>query len=75
MIEKAILMDEKAMERAVTRIAHEILERNKGAQNLMLVGIRRRGIPLARRIADAIGRIEGETPPVGELDIAFTGTI
>lgn len=71
MIEKAILMDEKAMERAVTRIAHEILERNKGAQNLMLVGIRRRGIPLARRIADAIGRIEGETPPVGELDIAF----
>jgi pyrimidine operon attenuation protein / uracil phosphoribosyltransferase len=66
---KAVLMDEAAVGRALMRIAHEIIERNNGCQNVCLVGIRRRGIPLARRIADNIERIEGVKVPVGELDI------
>lgn len=68
---KAQLMDEAAMRRAVVRIAHEILERQKGAQNLLLVGIRRRGYPLACRISEAIFQIEGVRVPVGALDITF----
>jgi pyrimidine operon attenuation protein/uracil phosphoribosyltransferase len=57
------------MRRALTRIAHEIVERNQGTEGLVLVGIRTRGVPLARRIAQNIGRFEGVTPPVGYLDI------
>ena len=68
---KALLMDEKAMQRAVTRISHEIIERNDGCENLLLVGIRRRGVPLAYRIADTIKAVEGTEVPVGELDITF----
>lgn len=69
---KAAIMDERAMERALTRIAHEIIERNKGTGDLVLVGIQRRGAPLANRLAQAISQIEeGVTPPVGTLDIAF----
>lgn len=68
---KAQLMDGAAMRRAVVRIAHEILERQKGADDLLLVGIRRRGYPLACRIADAIAQIEGVQVPVGALDITF----
>ena len=71
MIEKAVLMDESAIERALIRIAHEILEKNKGTENLCLIGIQRRGVPLAERIADRIERIEGIRPPVGILDITF----
>ena len=71
MKEKAVLMDERGMERALTRIAHEIVERNHGAANVMLAGIRRRGYPLAERIAQAIEAIEGVKAPVGELDITF----
>ena len=67
----AELMDEKALSRAITRIAHEITERNSGCENLMLVGIRRRGVPLAGRIAAALKMIEGVDVPVGELDITF----
>ena len=68
---KARLMDESAVNRALTRIAHEILERNGGCENLCLVGIRRRGEPLARRIQDRIAAIENKAVPVGVLDITL----
>lgn len=68
---KATIMDGDAMRRAVTRIAHEILERNEGAQNLCIVGIVSRGVPLAEILSKQIGEIEGQCPPVGQLDISF----
>ena len=72
MLLKAQLMDERAMQRALTRIAHEIVERNHGTDGLALIGIRRRGVPLAQRLSDAIAEIESIEPlPVGTLDIAF----
>jgi pyrimidine operon attenuation protein / uracil phosphoribosyltransferase len=67
----ARLMDEAEVRRAVTRIAHEIIERNKGAEAVVLVGIAARGDDLARRLAAEIGRIEGRAVPVGALDITF----
>ena len=67
----ARLMDEAEVRRAVTRIAHEIIERNKGAEALVLVGVAARGDDLARRLAAEIGRIEGRSVPVGALDITF----
>ena len=63
------LLDGGEIRRAVTRIAHEILERNKGADRLALVGIAARGDDLARRLASEIARIEGAKVPVGVLDI------
>jgi pyrimidine operon attenuation protein / uracil phosphoribosyltransferase len=68
---RARLLQEGDVRRAVTRIAHEILERNKGADDLVLVGIAARGDDLARRLAEEIGRIEGAEVPVGVLDITF----
>ncbi|MBR4333695.1 MAG: bifunctional pyr operon transcriptional regulator/uracil phosphoribosyltransferase PyrR [Clostridia bacterium] len=68
---KARLMDETAVNRALTRIAHEILEKNGGCENLCLIGIRRRGEPLARRISEKIAVIEGREVPVGVLDITL----
>lgn len=68
---KAELMDASMMDRALSRIAHEILERNKGVEDLFLIGIQRRGVPLAGRIADKIEAIEGARPQVGILDITF----
>jgi pyrimidine operon attenuation protein / uracil phosphoribosyltransferase len=65
------VMDAEEMRRAITRIAHEIVEKNRGAGNLALVGILRRGGPLADRLAEIIERIEGVKPPVGKLDIAL----
>lgn len=65
------LMDKKDIDRAVTRIAHEILERNKGVKHLCLVGIQRGGVFLAERLASKIKNIEKKTIPVGSLDIAF----
>jgi pyrimidine operon attenuation protein/uracil phosphoribosyltransferase len=59
------------MSRALTRIAHEILERNRGTSELALVGIRRRGVPLARRIAAALRQINGDDVPTGALDITL----
>lgn len=59
------------MRRVLTRIAHEILEKNKGTGDLMLVGIRTRGVPLARRLANKIERIEGVQIPIGSLDITL----
>jgi pyrimidine operon attenuation protein / uracil phosphoribosyltransferase len=67
--EKATVMDQETMRRAVTRMAHEIVERNKGASTLCLVGIRRRGVHLAVRLADAIAGAEGVQIPVGTLDV------
>jgi pyrimidine operon attenuation protein/uracil phosphoribosyltransferase len=67
----ARILDEAEIRRSVTRIAHEILEHNKGARDLVLVGIANRGDDLARRLAAEIERIEGATLPVGVLDITF----
>jgi len=69
--EKAQVMDKDALKRAVTRIAHEIVERNKGTQDLVLIGIKRRGVPLAQRLAKAIKDIEGIDVPTGTLDITL----
>jgi pyrimidine operon attenuation protein / uracil phosphoribosyltransferase len=70
-VEQGRLLDAGEIRRAVTRIAHEILERNKGPGRLMLVGIAARGDDLARRLSAEIGRIEGVDVPVGVLDITF----
>ena len=71
MRQKAQLMDEAALSRALMRISHEIAEKNKGADNIVLVGIRRRGTPIAERIRDNIRRIEEREVPVGSIDIRF----
>lgn len=70
-VEKAKIMDEAAMRRAITRIAHEVIERNQGTEGLAIVGIRRRGAPLAERLAARINEIEGSRIPVGKLDITL----
>jgi pyrimidine operon attenuation protein/uracil phosphoribosyltransferase len=69
--ERARLLDEAEIRRSVTRIAHEILERNHGAGGVVLVGIANRGDRLAERLASEIARIEGTAVPVGALDITF----
>jgi pyrimidine operon attenuation protein/uracil phosphoribosyltransferase len=69
--EKALIIDMKEMSRMIVRIAHEIVERNAGTNGVALVGIRRRGVPLAERIAEQIKRIEGVEVPRGSLDITF----
>ena len=66
---KAVIMDENNMKRAVARITYEILERNKGTQDLCVIGIFSRGVALARRIADKISELENEKIPCGALDI------
>lgn len=71
MSQKAIVLDEQAIRRALTRIAHEIIEKNKGIEGCVLVGIRTRGIYLARRLAERIQQIEGASISVGELDITL----
>lgn len=71
MRQKAQLMDEAAVARALTRVAHEIDERNKGVDGVCLVGIRRRGEPLAQRIRSDIEKIGGVTVPCGSVDIGF----
>lgn len=68
---KAVILDESAINRAITRIAHEILERNDGCDNLALVGIVTRGDLIAKRLADEIEKIEGVRVPLGSLDISF----
>jgi Phosphoribosyl transferase domain. len=68
---KAEIMDEKAMNRAITRMAHEIIEKNKEVSDVVLVGIKRRGYPLAQRIGREIFNIEGELVPIGAVDITF----
>ena len=71
MREKNVLMDEAAMNRALVRVAHEVIERNHGVDKLVIVGIQRRGVPLAKRLADNIGKVEDCQIPVGVLDITF----
>lgn len=68
---KALVLDESAVRRALTRIAHEILEKNKGVEGITLVGIKTRGVPLAKRLAKKISEIEGVEVPIGEVDITL----
>lgn len=68
---KALLMDELAVRRSMMRITHEIIERNRGIDNLCLVGIRRRGLPLAQMIAENIKKFENVEVPVGSIDITL----
>ncbi|KNF08729.1 bifunctional protein PyrR [Gottschalkia purinilytica] len=68
---KAIIMDESTMSRSINRLAHEILEKNRGTEDLVLVGIKTRGIPFANRLADKINQIEGKQIPVLILDITL----
>jgi pyrimidine operon attenuation protein/uracil phosphoribosyltransferase len=71
MAEKAEIMDQSAILRAITRISHEIIEKNKGTDDLVLMGIQRRGVPLAKMIASKILEVEGKQIPVGILDITL----
>lgn len=70
-MEKAIIMDSKSVMRALTRISHEILERNKGTNNIVIVGIKNRGIPLAAIIASKLHEIEDTQIPFGSLDVTM----
>ncbi|MCI2110045.1 MAG: bifunctional pyr operon transcriptional regulator/uracil phosphoribosyltransferase PyrR [Acidaminococcaceae bacterium] len=70
-VKKKVIMDADGMRRALVRIAHEIVEKNKGTDNLVLVGIRSRGVPLAERIAQEIDEIEKVKLQVGSLDITL----
>jgi pyrimidine operon attenuation protein / uracil phosphoribosyltransferase len=69
--EKALILDRPSIDRALTRVAHEVLEKNKGAKNLGLIGIQRGGVHLAKRLAGKIKSIEGVEVPVGSLDITM----
>ncbi|RSK53162.1 bifunctional pyr operon transcriptional regulator/uracil phosphoribosyltransferase PyrR [Bacillus canaveralius] len=71
MPQKAIVLDEQAIRRALTRIAHEIIEKNKGISDCILIGIKTRGIYIAKRLAERIEQIEGMAIAVGELDITL----
>jgi pyrimidine operon attenuation protein/uracil phosphoribosyltransferase len=66
-----IIMDADRMSRTLTRIAHEILERNRGVETLALVGIRARGVPIAQRLAGHLNAIAGASVPIGALDITL----
>jgi pyrimidine operon attenuation protein/uracil phosphoribosyltransferase len=70
-IDKATIMESQDIKRTLTRIAHEVIEKNNGSSNLTLVGIRTRGVPLANYLAEEINRIEGAKIPVGVLDITL----
>ena len=65
------VMDDSEIRRALKRIAHEIVERNKGAENLVIIGVQSRGVPMAHRLAKLIGEIEGIEIPVGSLNVAL----
>jgi pyrimidine operon attenuation protein/uracil phosphoribosyltransferase len=69
--QKAVVLSASDIDRALTRMAHEIVEKNKGVGELALIGIQSRGVPIARRIAQKIEQIENKTVPVGSLDITF----
>lgn len=71
MQEKAQILDEKGINRSIIRISHEIIEKNKGVENIAVVGIKTRGVPLAKRIAKYIEEFEGVEIPVGDLDITL----
>jgi pyrimidine operon attenuation protein / uracil phosphoribosyltransferase len=69
--EKNQLMSASEIDRTLVRLAHEVVERHNGTENLVFVGIRRRGVPLASRLAEKIAQIEKKATPVGILDITF----
>ena len=72
LVEKAQIMNEVEISRAISRIAHEIIEKNKGVDDdLLIIGIQRRGVPLAERIAQKIQEVENKPVKVGKLDITF----
>ncbi len=66
---KAVLLDNIAIERSLKRISHEILEKNKGAKNIVLIGVKRGGVSVAKRLADCIDKIENQKVQVGFIDI------
>lgn len=66
-----VLLTAEDMRRAIVRLAHEIVEANRGTENLVMIGLRTRGVPLAKRLAAAIEQFEGEIVPVGALDIGL----
>jgi pyrimidine operon attenuation protein/uracil phosphoribosyltransferase len=68
---KSNLLDEMAIKRAIARISHEIVEKNKGVEDIVLIGIKRRGMPLAERISENIRSFEDTKVPVGSVDITF----
>jgi pyrimidine operon attenuation protein / uracil phosphoribosyltransferase len=68
---KSQVMDATGINRTLSRLALQIVERNSGTSDLLLVGIRRRGVPLAERLADKISQLEGQRPPTGQLDITL----
>lgn len=68
---KKVVMDEVEMNRALRRIAHQIIEANKGVDNLAIVGIMQRGVPLAKRLAEIVEKEEGKEIPVGALDVSL----
>jgi len=71
MIIKSKILAEGDISRIISRISHQVIEKNQGIENLILMGIRTRGVPLSKRIANKIKEIEGKTVPVGELDITL----
>lgn len=71
MKEAAVLMDDAAVKRAVTRISHEIIEKNEGLENIAIIGIQRRGVSMAKMIRENLEQIEGVKVPLGILDITF----
>lgn len=68
---KSIIMDEAAVRRSMTRVTHEIIEKNRGTEGLCLVGIRRRGVPLARMLQENLKKFEGADIPLGSVDISL----
>ena len=72
-VEKACVMDAARINRALSRLASEIVEHNRGVEGLLLVGVRRRGVPLAERIAERIAELEGAAPALAAIDVAFYG--
>ena len=68
---KSVIMDEEAVRRSMTRITHEIIEKNNGVSDLVLLGIHRRGMPLAEMLRENIIRFEGREVPIGSIDISL----
>jgi pyrimidine operon attenuation protein/uracil phosphoribosyltransferase len=73
LLEKACVMDAARINRALSRLASEIVERNRGVEGLVLVGVQRRGVPLAERIAERIAELEQEKPQLATIDVTFYG--
>lgn len=71
MSDEKIILDEQSVNRALARIAHEITERNKGVENVVLIGVVTRGVPMAKILADNIAKFEGVEVPVGSIDISL----